>query len=542
MAKKRRWLRRTLWGLGGLLVLLLGFLLWVWLTCFAEPPELDYRPAILDAPPPAAAGGRVVYGPCWFEARPGGSLLYLEGDPYSIGYAHGRLTEDLLVAQARAFLGMVHEYLSNPLKFFGITLLVLVNNRNLPDYVPREYQLEIRGLSEAFEDPYPRYGPRYHRNLNYHAAHDISHWVYDQPVVGCTAFAARGAMTTNGHLLIGRNFDFEAVRDFDTGKLVICCRPEKGHAFLSVAWPGMSGAVTGLNEERIFCSINGAHSADRDNIGIPVSLVVRQVLQYCASIEEAVEVIESARVFVSDSYLIADGKTGEAVAVEKSPGRTEVRRIEGDLLLQANHFQCDGFSGDEGNLEYQRVGTSVARYARMQERTREHAGRLDPATAVAILRDRRGPAGKEIPLGNRATINPMIATHSVVADLTDGILWVSRGPHQLGTFEAHAIASFGEPAAPEIPADPVLADGRYERLVRARDLLGRTDEEDVHGLREVLELNPGDPQALLLLGRALERRGEEEAALDCYREALENEPPFPEDRREIEEALARSAR
>lgn len=89
----------------------------------------------------------------------------------------------------------------------------------------------------------------------------------------------------------------------------------------------------------------------------------------------------------------------------------------------------------------------------------------------------------------------------------------------------------------------MLADGRYEKLVKARGLLGRVDEDDVDGLREVLELNPGDPQALLLLGRALEARGEVEEAWDCYREALKNEPPFPDDRREMEERLAaRSAR
>ena len=125
-------------------------------------------------------------------------------------------------------------------------LVVLVNNRNLPDFVDAEYQEEILGLSDAAVDLYPEFGPRYHRILNYHAAHDIGHWVHDKPVIGCTAFAVAG-----DSLLVGRNFDFEAGRVFDDNKIIGCYRPARGHAFLSVAWPGMAGVVTGLNSQRL---------------------------------------------------------------------------------------------------------------------------------------------------------------------------------------------------------------------------------------------------------------------------------------------------
>jgi hypothetical protein len=193
--RRRRWLKWTIRILGGLLLLFVAFLVWVRLTCFATPPELDYEPAILAADPPREDGVRVRYGPDWFEEREGRSLLYLEGVPYSLGYANARLTRKLLEHQERHFLETVEGFFPNRLVLFGVGLAVLVNNRNLPDYVPRAYQEEIRGIADGSPDPFPQYGPRYHRILNYHAAHDISHWVYDKPVVGCTAFAARGAAT-----------------------------------------------------------------------------------------------------------------------------------------------------------------------------------------------------------------------------------------------------------------------------------------------------------------------------------------------------------
>ena len=397
----------------------------------------------------------------------------------------------------------------------------------------REYQEEILGLSEGSDDPFPEYGPRDHRILNYHAAHDIGHWVQDRPVIGCTAFAAVGKQTRSGALLVGRNFDFEAGRHFDVNKIIGCYVPAKGYAFLSVSWPGMAGAITGVNSKRIYCSMNGAHSADKDNIGTPVSIVVRQVLQYAGTLDEAIETIRAARVFVADSYLVADGKTGAAAVVEKSPGTTAVRRMAAGPLLQANHFECAEFSGDEGNIEYMTEGSSSKRRARLGELVDRAAGRLDPAGIVEILRDRAGLGDKPLAPGNRGAINPCIATHSVVCDVTRGILWVSRGPHQLGAYDAYSIKRFGEPVAPSIPAAALLADGGYDRLVEARRLIVEGSEAS---LRRALELNPGDFEAIFELAKLVEPRDKTEA-LRLYRDALAAGPPFAGMRDEIERRI-----
>ncbi len=543
----RRWLRISLWTVGVLTSLLAGFVVWVYLTCFAEPPPLTARPPILDQVPASSPDGRVHLGRSWFRRDPGCSLLYLEGDPFTLGYSNSTLTQELLEVQERSLIDTARAFFPSRLSFLAVGLLVLINNRSLPSFVPIEYQYEILGLSSGGKDPFPEYGPRYHRILNYHAAHDISHWVLDKPVLGCTAFAARGRQTRDGHLLVGRNFDFEGGRHFDENKIIGLYRPEKGHAFLSVSWPGMAGAVTGMNEVRMFCSINGAHSEDRGRIGKPVSLVVREVLQYAGSVDEAVAIVRAVPVFVSDSFLIADGKTNEAVVVEKSPGKAGVRGMEDDLLFQANHFECPGFAADAGNAAYEREGTSLSRRTRLRELVEAHRGQLDPPATVEILRDRRGPGGKNLALGHRGAINPMIATHSVVADLTARVLWVSRGPHQLGRFEAFGFEAFGEPGAPPVPEDPALASGDYQRLCRARALVEQAKEElaarrrlgadALRRLEEAMALNPRDPAAHWMYARALEAEGRREEALEQLKTALDGEPPFLADRQLIEGAI-----
>ncbi len=535
-----RWLRRLAGGALGLALLLALFVGWALLFCFAEPPVLAARPALLDLEARHTEDGRVHLGASWYQPAEGRSLLYLEGSPFELGYANARLTHDLLAFQEKSLIDTVEAKFPSLLKRIGLGLLVLVNNRNLPDYVQPEYALEILGLSQGGpEDQYGYLGPRYHRILNYHAAHDISHWVWDKPVLGCTAFAARGAASLDGGLLVARNFDWEAGEHFDRNKVIALYRPEAGLAFLSVSWPGMAGAVTGINAERIFCSVNGAHSEQRSNIGRPVSLVVREVLQYAQDLEQAIEIVAGAEIFVSDSYLIADGETGEAVVVERAPGKSALRRLEGELLIQANHFETPEFADDAGNAEYMRVGSSRARHARTSELCEAARGQLDVERAVAILRDRDGPGGAPRALGHRGTINPMIATHSVVADVTRGVLWVSRGPHQLGAFDPYSIEGFGEgpPAdlAP-VPADPALEDGSYARLVEQRRLMegiesalegnGRLGPDELARLERAHELSPDDPGILLLLARARELEGDNSRAAALYAAALEAVPPF----------------
>lgn len=524
----KRWLRRGLWAAAALVVAFGLFLGWAVLFCFAEPPNLDYEPAAraYAAPSGPDADGRFHFGPNWFVPRKGRSLLSVEGDPFSLGYANATLTRDYLAEQERSLYETVGKFFTTKLSIYGIGLVVLVNNRNLPDYVPADYLEEIYGLSEAAVDLYPEFGPRYHRILNYHAAHDIGHWVYDKPVIGCTAFAVGGE-----RLLVGRNFDFEAGRVFDENKIIARFRPDRGYAFLSVAWPGMAGAVTGINERKIFCSLNGAHSADKDNIGTPVSIVVRQLLQYAGTLDEAIRILQDAQVFVSDSFLLADGNTGEAAVVEKSPGRTAVRRMRDRVLLQANHFECAEFSDDEGNREYMEVGTSVRRHRRLAQLVTTD---MTPEKAVAILRDTHGSDGAPLALGNRGAINPCIATHSVVADVTAGILWVSRGPHQLGAYDAYSIEKFGETVAPTIPASPLLK--RYEALQKARALV---EDGGRDALKRALALNPGNTDALVGLARLAEGDGDTAGALEHYRAALAAEPPFPGEVDEIRSAIAR---
>ena len=122
---------------------------------------------------------------------------------------------------------------------------------------------------------------------------------------------------------------------------------------------------------------------------------------------------------------------------------------------------------DPKNLRVRAETSTLARRERLDERLQSLGKGASVADAVDILRDRTGPHGEHLALGDRRAIDALIATHGVVIDATARVLWVSEGPHLLGRFvrfdlarllsdgydprtdpDAHAIVA--------IPADPLL--------------------------------------------------------------------------------------
>jgi hypothetical protein len=447
---------------------LLGGSILVDRTCLSPEPSVQET----QLPVLSQAQGKLTCGKSWLSKRDGIWQMYLEGDPFLIGYSSARLTNGLMRNFEDDFVGLIQKKVPSVFLRRILKEYVVIRLRHLPDFIDDESKLELFGMSRGFTDNHPEIAPFYDRLEDYHAAHDVSHFILDLLPSsvswdGCTAFAAWGAHTADGHLLTGRNFDFEGGTDFDKDKIVIFFKPDRGYGFISVSWPGMMAVVSGMNEKRIYVSINAGSSGDNRSVGTPSCFVVRKVLQYASSLDEAVSIISQAQVFVSDSFLVADGNSGTAVVVEKSPGRMGIRRAPGDWIVCANHYLTPVLARDPKNLSYMAHSSTLDRQKRMEELVSAAAGRLDIFTAAAMLRDR----GEKYNAGDGAdpkAINPLIATHSVIGDVTAGILWVSRGPHQLGEYVPFGVKDFGAQVhQPLIPADPFLLDGRYERYLKS---------------------------------------------------------------------------
>ncbi len=542
--KPRRRIVRNLGilALSGLLALCAVYALFLRWTRI-EPPE---EPENAEAQRPVEVHGqRVSVGANWMSRERGIWEYHLEGEPFDLGYAQSRLGNRLLMETEEYMFGEMHRYVPSQAAMFLIRAGVLFRYRNLTRFISDPYRMELYGLSRGYYDTHSDFLPIYHRVVFYHALHDITQTLERSPLLGCTAFAAAGPATLNGHLYLGRNFDFEGPPIFDKDKAVIFFKPKGKIPFASVAWTGMMGVVTGLNTQGIFVAVNAARTDDKGKEGVPVELLLREVLETARSLDEAIEIVRQRPVLVPDFYLIGDGKTNEAAVIERSPTRTEVRRSK-DLLPLTNHALTPAFAADKENERLKTYMTSGARFARLQELLGQNRGIIDQYKALEILRDKRAPGGEPLGLGNRNAIDALIATHSVVADATNLVLWVGSGPHALGRYVAFDLRKelLGDerPAPQDLPEDPVRETAEYRSyqqamlsLKSAGELakLGDPDALDraIEEVESAEALQPRMPEAQRLLGDLLRRRGDSKRgdamqARRHYERFLEVHPPY----------------
>ncbi|MBK8096246.1 MAG: hypothetical protein IPK26_04020 [Planctomycetes bacterium] len=481
---------------------------------------------------------------------------HLAGLARDRGYACGVLTAPMMARHEGELFATLQDLV--PWFPFRHLLLGVVNlgNRDLETHLwPDELQA-IAGIARGYQaagDPNAAVGPAFGRILGYHALHDVSQYLVDNPLVvapqvGCSAVVVAGRRTVDGHVLVGRLFDFEGGRSFDFDKIVYTVAPAaEGElprfCYLHVAWGGIHGAVTGCNEAGLWLSVNAAASDHIAFRGRPLVVAVARALETCRTIDEAVAQLTAAPVFVSESIVIATGRPAPgqpaAVCLELAPGHHHVRDARDDLLTVTNHFAHADWQQDQANRLRQQDGTTCARLARLQELV-ERPEPHSVASLAEVLRDRRGVGGVDLGFGHRSAINGWIGAHLVVADVTAGVLWVAEPEHGLGrmlAFDVHG-------PRPDLAAVPAAADaalfastGRTwsERLSAARRLVQRRAPEAAIRCQELIDCNPGhyEPYALLALVTS-----ERERAIELLRRAFACQPAYGAERREIEARLA----
>ncbi|RYG40194.1 MAG: hypothetical protein EOO01_27905, partial [Chitinophagaceae bacterium] len=345
--------------------------------------------------------------------------------------------------------------------------------------------LRIYGVSRYASNHYNYIAPPYLRSLYLHGAHDIGHALQDLMLVGCSSFAAWGDKSQDGKLIIGRNFDFYAGDDFAKDKIVAFVKPDDGHAFMTVTWAGMIGAVSGMNEKGLTVTINAGKSKIPLVAKTPIALLTREILQYAETIDQAVAIAKKREVFVSEAILIGSAKDGRAVSIEVSPKNFGVYEVENsaDQLLCSNHFQSQAYKKDKRNNDAILNSHSQYRYAKLVEDLNQNP-RINPEIAAGILRDTKSlDGGLPLGLGNEKALNQLLAHHGVIFQPADLKVWVSANPYQLGEFVCYNLNQiFNTPHNPEtlqtlsevesaIPEDPFVHSDAFRNyeLYRVED-------------------------------------------------------------------------
>ncbi len=409
-------------------------------------------------------------------ARKRGGILEvrLVGTPEEIGHQHARLLyEEMIASEGQLYTSLEQIGPFAPLRWIIFDVARVLHHgadRTMSDARLREIASQARAFTP---DPFEGTFPTYQRFVYLNSLYDIALGFEHSPLLGCTSFAARGEAVAGGHTILARNFDFEAGSVYDEKKVVFLVREDGKIPFASVAWPGLVGVLSGMNARGLSIVVHGGRARDTRALGEPVVQTTRAILSDAATVDGAVELLGSREPMVSHILLLADA-TGALAVVERAPGEPpHVRRAEGAVLPVTNHFEGP-LADDPKNRRVREVTSTVPRRERLDELLGARKAPLDPLGAISLLRDRRGPGDVELPLGHRSALDALIATHAVVMDSTDKVLWVSEGPHLLGRFVKFdltaLLAADHEPVPDEVvtlPADPALDDGTYRRWLES---------------------------------------------------------------------------
>jgi tetratricopeptide (TPR) repeat protein len=544
--KLKKWLKRIF--LGAIFLVLSGWLaiFLILQHCIAKPPPLPADVSIMSLKP-EARDGKIWLGKSWVGQREGLTVVYLKGSPFEMGYADGVLMRDKMHTLENEFIEMIRGYVPQHWFMEILKNYVIYRNRHLSDFIPLDYRTEIYAASLGSTDIHPEEGNFYNRLLNYHAAHDVSYMMIDNPFIsaraGCTAFGAWGNATANGDLITGRNFDWEAAEVFSRDRVVEMCEPDGKIPFISLSWAGMTGVVSGMNRAGVSVTVNGAPSKLPNTTATPVAIVAREIMENAHNLDEALKILRDANVFVSTIWLVGSRADGKFVVVEKTPNVTNAREAEGDSIVCPNHFETAGLKDDPRNTNYIAEATSVSRETRLKELIQESNGKIDPALAAEFLRDRDLPGGIFAGNGHRGSLNAFIATHATVMDLTSNTFWAASPPNQLGKFVAFDVSDFShELLELTVPADETLSDGEYERTRQAqrfladglRELKNKNAQAALKFADKAEALNPDFYRNATLRGRALLALNRNDEAAQSFEEALAEHPAFLKEKQELE--------
>ena len=491
--------------------------------------------------------------------------MYVEGDALQRGLIIGSLSDSLLKRQEKIFFGKIKQMVPSEFKLGLLRQFLKVYNRKLYKNVTEEYQTEIYGLSRFSSKDYDDIAPPYLRSLYLHGAHDIGHALSDLSLVGCTSFAVWNEKSADGSLLIGRNLDFYAGDDFAENKVVYFIKPDLGHPFVSVSWPGMIGVVSGMNLEGLTVTINAGKSDLPLVAKTPIAILAREILQYAKNIDEAIAIAKKREVFVSESIMIGSANDGKAVLLEVSPNHFGIYDVPNSSeLICANHFQSETYKNDKNNAKQITESHSKYRFDRMEELLDE-TQKVSPEDAVRILRDKSGLKDKSIGFGNEKALNQLLAHHGIVFQPEQKLVWISANPYQLGEFVCYDLKKIFDskgnrnPGNSEIKTlsetnrniakDAFLDTKEYANYEQFR-IKNRELDEALTAKIELSEafisdfksLNPELWSVYYKIGKYYQQKRQFQKASDHFETALTKEITTLPDRNEVEKQLKKVKR
>ncbi len=196
-----------------------------------------------------------------------------------------------------------------------------------------------------------------------------------RPGTACSTVALPASASPDGVARFGRNLDFRSFDVADKASVLLVYRPEGRYQFVSIAWPGMMGVLSGMNEHGLSLANMEVKRGGRLPSAMPYTLLYRTVLERCRTVDEAVALLRDTARQSANNLMLMDAD-GNRAAVEITPDGIAVRKGHDDAaLISTNHQRGE---------DYDSQGKCV-RYDLLRTKSQQQFGKIDEAGVKAML-------------------------------------------------------------------------------------------------------------------------------------------------------------
>jgi hypothetical protein len=158
---------------------------------------------------------------------------------------------------------------------------------------------------------------------------------------GCSTIALPPAGSNDGIPRMGRNLDFMSFDIADKQTVILVYHPTAKHAFASIAWPGMIGVLSGMNDQGLCLANMEVDRGSRWPCALPYTLLYRSILEKCSTVDEAIALLQNTPRQTANNLMLIDAAGNRAVA-EITPEAVHVRRApQNQALICTNHQRGD---------------------------------------------------------------------------------------------------------------------------------------------------------------------------------------------------------
>lgn len=189
----------------------------------------------------------------------------------------------------------------------------------------------------------------------------------------CSGFALFGSATKDSALLHGRILDYMTNAGLQERAVVFAISPKRGYKWVNVGFAGFLGTVTAMNEKGLTVGeMGGSQPGHWD--GKPMSFLLREMMENCATLSEAVDFLKNAKRTCEFYYVISSGQQNDALGVKATHNSLEVIRPgEYHALLPRPYKDTVLMSAGD-------------RYQHLADRVEASYGNFDPLSALSLMR------------------------------------------------------------------------------------------------------------------------------------------------------------